>query len=257
MAGGRRDARRRRWSGGVTRFSAPTRRPTVSADLAGDQCRAAARQPRATAGDGRDPNPPPRTRPATDPTRPGSGRQGLLQPRDPHLPAQTPDPGHHPRTRRPEEEPAPPRRQGRAATGVRPRNLQAAQRRRTRHQQAQSPPGGGHPLRQTRLHVPRNHRPRLDQDLAPRPRPMIRGTGSSLVLDSGRSIAEVAKSIGVHEMTLGKWVKKARESGRVPDKELSEPERAELERLRKENATLRMERDFAKKVAAWFAKEQP
>ena len=70
----------------------------------------------------------------------------------------------------------------------------------------------------------------------------------SLVLDSGRSIAEVAKSIGVHEMTLGKWVKKARESGRVPDKDLSEPERAELERLRKENATLRMERDFAKKV---------
>ena len=69
----------------------------------------------------------------------------------------------------------------------------------------------------------------------------------SLVLDSGRSIVEVAKSIGVHEMTLGKWVKKARESGRVPDKDLSEPERAELERLRKENATLRMERGFAKK----------
>jgi len=39
-------------------------------------------------------------------------------------------------------------------------------------------------------------------------------------------------------MTLGKWVKKARESGRVPDKELSEPERAELERLRKEIVTL-------------------
>jgi transposase len=31
----------------------------------------------------------------------------------------------------------------------------------------------------------------------------------SLVLDSGRSIVEVAKSIGVHEMTLGKWVKKS------------------------------------------------
>ena len=45
------------------------------------------------------------------------------------------------------------------------------------------------------------------------------------------------------------------DSGR--DKELSETERAELERLRKENAVLRMERDFAKKVAAWFAKEQP
>ena len=31
----------------------------------------------------------------------------------------------------------------------------------------------------------------------------------SLVLDSGRTIAEVAKSIGVHEMTFGRWVKKA------------------------------------------------
>ena len=35
------------------------------------------------------------------------------------------------------------------------------------------------------------------------------------------------------------------------------PSRTELERLRKENAVLRMERDFAKKVAAWFPKEQP
>ena len=79
----------------------------------------------------------------------------------------------------------------------------------------------------------------------------------SLVLNSGRTRAEVAKSIGIHEMTLGKWVKKAEDSGHDPDGELSESERAELERLRKENAILRMERDFAKKVAAWFAKEQP
>jgi transposase len=79
----------------------------------------------------------------------------------------------------------------------------------------------------------------------------------SLVLDSGRSIAEVANSIGVHEMTLGKWVKNARESGGVPGKDLSESERAELVRLRKEIAIVKMERDFAKKVAAWFAKEQP
>jgi transposase len=79
----------------------------------------------------------------------------------------------------------------------------------------------------------------------------------SLVLDSGRSIAEVARSIGVHEMTLGKWVKNARDSGRTSGKDLSENERVEPERLRRENAILRMERDFAKKVAAWFAKEQP
>jgi transposase len=78
----------------------------------------------------------------------------------------------------------------------------------------------------------------------------------SLVIDSGRTIADVARSIGVHEMTLGKWVKKVKDSGEVPGKDLDLNERAELERLRKENATLRMERDFAKKVAAWFAKQQ-
>jgi transposase len=79
----------------------------------------------------------------------------------------------------------------------------------------------------------------------------------SLVRDSGRTIRDVAKSIGVHEITLGKWVNKAKDSGSSQDKELSGTERAELERLRKENAVLKMERDFAKKVAAWFAKEQP
>jgi len=79
----------------------------------------------------------------------------------------------------------------------------------------------------------------------------------SLVLDSGRTVAEVANSIGVHEMTLGRWVRNAKDSGRPGDEDLSEAERAELERLRKENAVLRMERDFAKKVATWFAKEQP
>lgn len=77
----------------------------------------------------------------------------------------------------------------------------------------------------------------------------------SLVLDSGRSIAEVARTIEVHEMTLGKWVKKARENDRSHDEGVSESEREELERLRKENPRLRMEAEFAKKVATWFAKE--
>ena len=79
----------------------------------------------------------------------------------------------------------------------------------------------------------------------------------NLVLDSGRSVADVARSIGVHEMTLGKWVKKARDAGQVSSAELSTDEREELDRLRTENAQLKMERDFAKKVATWFAKDQP
>ena len=86
------------------------------------------------------------------------------------------------------------------------------------------------------------------------------------VLVEGRSIKEVAANIGCHEMTLGKWVKKerdAREAAVPPDAELSEPERAELLRLRDENKDLRlvnaqleMQVSFAKKVATWFAKDQ-
>jgi hypothetical protein len=48
-------------------------------------------------------------------------------------------------------------------------------------------------------------------------------------------------------MTLGNWVMKAKYSGRIENQDLSETAQAELERLRKENAVLRMERDFAKK----------
>jgi len=77
------------------------------------------------------------------------------------------------------------------------------------------------------------------------------------VLNDGRSVAQVARVIGVHEMTLGRWVRIEREAGGPePERPLSIDERAELERLREENRRLRMEAEFAKKVAAWFAKDQ-
>ena len=57
----------------------------------------------------------------------------------------------------------------------------------------------------------------------------------SLVLHLGRTIRDVAKSIGVHEITLSNWVNKAKRGDSGQDKELSETERAEFERLRKEN----------------------
>ncbi len=49
----------------------------------------------------------------------------------------------------------------------------------------------------------------------------------SLVRDSGRTIRDVAKSIGVHEITLGKWVNKAKGNDLGQDKGLSETERTE------------------------------
>jgi transposase len=79
----------------------------------------------------------------------------------------------------------------------------------------------------------------------------------SFVIDGGRSVAEVARNIGVHEMTLGKWVKKEKdERGGESDPPLAGSERAELERLREENAHLQMQVAFAKKVATWFANGQ-
>lgn len=77
-----------------------------------------------------------------------------------------------------------------------------------------------------------------------------------LVLADSRSIADVARSIDVHEMTLGRWVKKVKDAGQASGQALNEDERAELDRLREENKQLRMEAEFAKKVATWFAKDQ-
>jgi transposase-like protein len=74
------------------------------------------------------------------------------------------------------------------------------------------------------------------------------------VITDHRPIAEVARNIGVHAMTLGNWVKKAKESGDSSTTSLDSSERAELERLRAENAELQMQVEFAKKVATWFAK---
>ena len=77
-----------------------------------------------------------------------------------------------------------------------------------------------------------------------------------LVLGDGRAITEVARNIGVHEMTLGRWVKKARDDGNAAERPLNESEREELERLREEVKRARMEAEFAKKVATWFARDQ-
>jgi len=101
---------------------------------------------------------------------------GLLQPRHPRLPAPTPHPRDHSRADRPTGPPHPPRR---PATGLRLRRLQTAQHRRTLHQQTQTIPRRGHPIRQTRLHLRRHRRCGLDPHLAPRPHSMIPGTRPS------------------------------------------------------------------------------
>ncbi|HET9970892.1 MAG TPA: transposase [Streptosporangiaceae bacterium] len=71
-----------------------------------------------------------------------------------------------------------------------------------------------------------------------------------LVRETGKPVAQVARDLGINEGTLGNWVNQRRRDG--GDGVLSEDERAELVRLRKENAELTMERDVLKRsVALW------
>ena len=87
--------------------------------------------------------------------------------------------------------------------------------------------------------------------------PEYRAEAVQYVLSSKQSVAEVARNLGLVEATLGKWVAKARENGEINEPELTVSEKAELQRLRKENQALKMERDFLKKAAAFFASQNP
>jgi transposase len=76
---------------------------------------------------------------------------------------------------------------------------------------------------------------------------------------SGRTIASVARDLGVSDTALGYWMKTDRAERGVPEANgqvaLTSDERAEMARLRRENATLREEREILKKAAAFFVKE--
>ncbi|HRC41782.1 MAG TPA: transposase [Tetrasphaera sp.] len=81
--------------------------------------------------------------------------------------------------------------------------------------------------------------------------PKYRREAAHLVIGTGRTIAEVARDIGVGEALLGRWVAIERSRMDDPPEAMDADERAELERLRRENAELRMDREFLKKAAAY------
>jgi len=86
--------------------------------------------------------------------------------------------------------------------------------------------------------------------------PEYRAEAVKLVLESREPIAKVARDLGINEGTLGNWVNTHRDSNPVSE-ELSLPERARFRELERENRELRLQAEFLKKAAAFFAKEQP
>ena len=69
-------------------------------------------------------------------------------------------------------------------------------------------------------------------------------------------VSQVARDLDLDRSVLARWVKEAeRSNGENSGDPSSAEEREELRRLRRENKTLRMERDFLKKAAAFFAED--
>jgi transposase len=79
----------------------------------------------------------------------------------------------------------------------------------------------------------------------------------NLVRDRGVSVAQAARDLDLHENVLRNWVKQfaADPSQTFRGHGQMKPEQQEIDRLRKEVARLRAERDILKKAAAFFAKE--
>ncbi len=86
----------------------------------------------------------------------------------------------------------------------------------------------------------------------------FRGSAVKQVIEGGRPIAAVARSLEMSGKSLANWVYRARKgqelAKRAPALPPSELE-AELSRLRQENAKLKLEKEILKKAAAYFARE--
>jgi transposase len=85
--------------------------------------------------------------------------------------------------------------------------------------------------------------------------PEYRDEAVKMVLDGPRSIAAVARELGLNEGTLGNWVAAYRKAHPVEEQPVTVSERARLRELERENRELRMKAEFLTKAAAFFARE--
>lgn len=85
--------------------------------------------------------------------------------------------------------------------------------------------------------------------------PEFKAEAVKLVIETSRPIALVARELGIVEQTLGNWVKAYRREHAGDEPELSVPERARLRELERENREIRIENEFLKKAAAYFARD--
>jgi transposase len=85
--------------------------------------------------------------------------------------------------------------------------------------------------------------------------PEFKDEAVKLVIETSRPIAEVARELNINETTLGSWVTAYRERHAGEEPPLTVHERARLWELERENRELRMQAEFLKKAAAYFASD--
>lgn len=83
--------------------------------------------------------------------------------------------------------------------------------------------------------------------------PEFKAEAVRIVRTTDTPLKEIARNLGVTAASLREWVQAGRPA---PAEPLVEDERSELQRLRRENQQLRMERDILKKATAFFARNQ-
>jgi transposase len=84
--------------------------------------------------------------------------------------------------------------------------------------------------------------------------PEFREGAVRIVTETGKTIAEVARDLGIHAGTLGNWVKKDR-LARCDNPDPTKVDPTYVRQLERENAELRMERDVLKRSVVLWVKE--
>ena len=85
--------------------------------------------------------------------------------------------------------------------------------------------------------------------------PEFRDDAVKLAIDSSRPIAQVARELGIGEATLGNWVNRYRREHVGEEAPLTVNDRARLREVERQNRELKMENEFLKKAASYFAQD--
>jgi transposase len=102
-------------------------------------------------------------------------------------------------------------------------------------------------------HTQRGGSPALSQR---RYTPEFKRDAVALYETSGKSIAAVARELGMNDVTLGAWIHDQEKGRRTAESEETAADRAEAARLRKQIKELEDEVEILKRFTAYWVKEK-